>query len=309
MDKGKEYFWQYKDLKKRIEVILKNYRATVDYYYSDLKDSNPNYFKMYNSAKVRFVVFHNNPTWSGVAFYFGANEKPEDEIKEVDLPVDYISSYSNIPGNKIGNLIAKKLHILDSLYKEPIMMPKVNILAFTNDGSLGQSFANEEAKNWKNDSTTSIDDGRINEDQFVAPNIELPASILAYRSLLDNIDNDELSFEVEEAVSCYKHKEYLACALVLSRALEWSCKLLLDTEDPEIYSGLPAGSRSLNSLANQLESHRLIDSYEHNQLKASIDYRNSIAHATPITQIRNIIQHIFEGIHLIVQKIIDSRND
>ena len=73
--------------------------------------------------------------------------------------------------------------------------------------------------------------------------------------------------------------------------------------------GLAAGRRSLNSLANQLESHRLIDSYEHNQLKASIDYRNSIAHATPITQIRNIIQHIFEGIHLIVQKIIDSRND
>lgn len=186
------------------------------------------------------------------------------------------------------------------------MMPKVNILAFTNDGSLGQSFANEEAKKWKNDSITSIDDGRINEG---LPNIELPASISAYRSLLDNIDNAELSFEVEEAVSCYKSKEYLACALVLSRALEWSCKLLLDTEDPEIYSGLPAGSRSLNSLANRLESHHLIDSYEHNQLKASIDYRNSIAHATPITQIRNIVQHIFEGIHLIVQKIIDSRND
>ena len=155
MDKVKEYFWQYKDLKKRIEVILKNYRATVDYYYSDLKDSNPDYFKMYNSAKVGFVAFHNNPTWSGVAFYFGANEKSEDEIKEVDLPVDYISSYSNIPDDKIGSLIAKKLHILDILYKEPIMMPKVNILAFTNDGSLGQSFANEEAKKWKNDSTTS----------------------------------------------------------------------------------------------------------------------------------------------------------
>ena len=262
MDKVKEYFWQYKDLKKRIEVILKNYRATVDYYYSDLKDSNPDYFKMYNSAKVRFVAFHNNPTWSGVAFYFGANEKSEDEIKEVDLPVDYISSYSNIPDDKIGSLIAKKLHILDILYKEPIMMPKVNILAFTNDGSLGQSFANEEAKKWKNDSITSIDDGRINEG---LPNIELPASISAYRSLLDNIDNAELSFEVEEAVSCYKSKEYLACALVLSRALEWSCKLLLDTEDPEIYSGLPAGSRSLNSLANRLESHHLIDSYEHNQ--------------------------------------------
>ncbi|MEK1356145.1 hypothetical protein HCY81_01770 [Limosilactobacillus fermentum] len=136
MDKVKEYFWQYKDLKKRIEVILKNYRATVDYYYSDLKDSNPDYFKMYNSAKVWFVAFHNNPTWSGVAFYFGANEKSEDEIKEVDLPVDYISSYSNIPDDKIGSLIAKKLHILDILYKEPIMMPKVNILAFTNDGLL-----------------------------------------------------------------------------------------------------------------------------------------------------------------------------
>ena len=33
MDEDKEYFWQYKDLKKRIAVILSDYRKNVDYYY------------------------------------------------------------------------------------------------------------------------------------------------------------------------------------------------------------------------------------------------------------------------------------
>nr|DAO41541.1 MAG TPA: hypothetical protein [Caudoviricetes sp.] len=309
MDNDKEYFWQYKDLKKRIKIILKNYRESIDYYYSDLKDANPDYFKMYDSAKVKFVVFHGNPNWSGVAFYFGANNKDTDEIEEISLSTDFVNSYSNIPDDKLGNLIAKKLNFLDDLYKEPIMMPHVNILAFTNDGLLGQSFASEEAQKWKDDSSTTIGSSQLHKATSNVPTIELPASLSAYRSLLDNIDDEELSYEISEAVSCYKNEEYLASALVLSRALEWSCKLLLDTADPEIYSNLPASNRSLNSLANQLESHQLINSYEHNQLKASIDYRNSIAHATPITQIRNIVQHIFEGISLIIQKIIDSRNN
>lgn len=309
MDNDKEYFWQYKDLKKRIEAILKNYRASIDYYYSDLKDANPDYFKMYDSARVKFAVFQGNPTWSGVAFYFGANDKNKDDIEEISLPDDFVSSYSNIPDSKLGNLIAKKLNFLGNLYKEPIMMPHINVLTFTNDGLLGQSFASEEAEKWKNNSTTAIDNNQLREELLSVPSIELPASISAYRSLLDNIDDSELSFEIKEAVSCYKNKEYLASALVLSRALEWSCKLLLDTANSELYSSLPTSGRSLNALANQLESHHLINSYEHNQLKASIDYRNSIAHATPVTQIRNIIQHIFEGINLIIQKTIDSRNN
>lgn len=43
MDKEKDYFWQYADIKKRIKVILSDYRKTVDYYYTDLRISNPEY--------------------------------------------------------------------------------------------------------------------------------------------------------------------------------------------------------------------------------------------------------------------------
>lgn len=300
----KEYFWQYADLKKRIEEILKDYRKNVDYFFSDLYDSNPDYFPIYKSAKVLYLEFKNDPTTSGVAFYCGPGESNKDIIKKINISQEFIETHTNRTSQELVRTIAKKAKIdLHSLYKEPILMPRIGEPSFHNDRGIGESFASGDAKIWKDDTEKFISNAYPDRD------FGLPSSIKKYSSLTEAINDKEITFEIKEAFSCYQHKEYLACAMVLCRALEWSCKLLLDTCDPTIYSSLSIQDRTLNTLANKLESNNLINSYEHAQLKASIDYRNSIAHATPITQIKSNIQHIFSGIKLISQKIIEAVNN
>lgn len=304
MDNDKEYFWQYKDMVKRIKTILTDYRANVDYFYSDLYDSNPDYFPIYKSAKVLYLPFENNPVNSGVAFYCGPSADSKDHIDRLNISQEFIETQTNRSDQEIIRVIADKAGInIHSLYKEPIIMPKLGQFSYFNDKGIGYSFASGDANIWNDDTEAFI------SSMYPKRKLKLPSSISNYRPLIEAVDDDEFSFEIHEAFSCFNHKEYLACAMVLCRALELSCKLLLDTADPEIYSQLSTNDRSLNSLANKLESNNLINSYEHCQLKAAIDYRNSIAHATPITEIRNIIQQIFNGIRLIAQKLIDSEND
>lgn len=304
MNNDKEYFWQYKDLKKRIETILKDYRDNVDYFFSDLYDSNPEYFPLYESAKVLYLPFEKDPTSSGVAFYCGPGVNGKDVIQKINLSQEFIQTHTNRSSQDLVSIIAEKAKIdLRSLYKEPILMPKMGELSFHNDKGIGSSFASSDAKQWKDDTEKLISYAYPKRD------FELPSSISKYQTLIDTINDDEFSFEIKEAFHCFQHREYLACALVLGHTLEYSCKLLLDEVDPQIYVSIPTINRTLNPLANKLESKQLISDFEHNQLKAAIDYRNSIAHSSSITETRNAIQRIFEGIKLIAQKIENLRNN
>lgn len=304
MDKSKEYFWQYKDLKKRIEVILSDYRKNVDYYYSDLYVSSPDYFPIYKSAKVEYVYLPNNPTWSGIAYYIGENGNSSvDSIDELKLPKDYVQTYTNITDEKLGELVAEYFDI-GKLYKGPILMPNINVLTFTNDGSLGSSFASEDAERWTKDSKRPISFA-TNKHQ----NIPIPSSIKAYRSLIESITDEEFGSEIKEAYSCYNNKEFLACSLVLSRALECICILLLNTKNKEIYLRMNANQRTLNGLGNALFKNQLISDYELYKLKASINYRNSVNHETSGTEFYQAINHIFDGIRLIANKILNSSDN
>lgn len=304
MDDDKEYRWQYKDLGKRIKEILKDYRANVDYFYSDLYDSNPDYFPIYKSAKVLYLPFKNDPSTSGVAFYCGAGSNGDDEIEEINIPQRFIETHTNRSSQDLIRIIAEKAGInIHDLYKAPVLMPKLGQLSYENDKGMGYSFASGDAKEWNDDAERFI------SYAYPKKNLKLPSSISKYHTLIDAINDKELSFEIEEAFNCFKHEEYLACALVLGRALEYTCKLLLDQADSKIYASIPTANRTLNTLANKLESENLIDSFEHNALKAAILYRNSIAHATPVTKIKNVIQQIFAGIKLLAQKIKDIRNN
>lgn len=304
MDDDKEYLWQYKDLGKRIKEILKDYRANVDYFYSDLYDSNPDYFPIYKSAKVLYLPFKNDPSTSGVAFYCGAGSNGDDEIEEINIPQRFIETHTNRSSQDLIRIIAEKAGInIHDLYKAPVLMPKLGQLSYENDKGMGYSFASGDAKEWNDDTEKFI------SYAYPKKNLKLPSSISKYHTLIDAVNDKEFSFEIEEAFNCFKHEEYLACAMVLCRSLELACKLLLDSFDPEIYINLPANSRTLNPLANKLEANHLINNYEHNLLKAAIDYRNSVAHATPITEVRNSVQQIFNGIRLIAQKLIDFKNN
>lgn len=303
VDNDKEYFWQYKDLEKRIEKILKDYRKTVDYYYSDVNVSNPEYFPIYHSAKVNYVELSNNPSWSGIAFYLGPNnDSNNDSIVKLSLPKNYVQTHTNVSDNELGQLVAKHFNIKE-LYKDPILMPKINVLAFTNDSSLGESFASEDAERWVKDSKTKI---AFHDNKH--QNIPIPSSIKAYRSLTESISNDEFVSEINEAYSCYRNKELLACSLVLTRALECISILLLNSKDPAIYLNMKPSQQTLSGIGNALFKHQLINSYELNKLKASINYRNSVNHQTKITEIRQVINHIFDGIRLIADKILNSSN-
>lgn len=303
MDDDKEYFWQYKDLGKRIKEILKDYRANVDYFYSDLYDSNPDYFPIYKSAKVLYLPFKNDPSMSGVAFYCGTGSNGNDEIKKIDIPQEFIETHTNRSSQDLVRIIAKKAGInIHDLYKAPVLMPKLGQLSYENDKGMGYSFASGDAKEWNDDTEKFI------SYAYPKKKLKLPPSISKYHTLIDTINDKEFSFEIKEAFNCFKHEEYLACALVLGRTLEYTCKLLLDQADPEIYASIPITNRTLNPLANKLESKELINNFEHNSLKAAIAYRNSIAHATPVTKMRNVIQQIFAGIELLAQKIENFKN-
>ena len=266
--------------------------------------SNPEYFPIYKTAWVKYVELPDDPSNSGIAFYLGSSKTESDLIEKISLPNDFVQTYSNKTTQDLVRKITEKVKIdLSSLYKEPILMPHINQLSFHYDAGIGSSFASDDAKRWNDDTEKLI------ENAYPQKDFPLPASISAYKSLTDQISDDEFNFEIKEAFECYKNKNYLACAMVLCRALEWSCKLLLDEADSNIYTSLSTNSRTLNVLANKLEEQGLINSFEHNQLKAAIDYRNSIAHATPITQVRNCIQRIFEGIRLISEKIVNLHNN
>lgn len=251
-----------------------------------------------------YVELPDNPTWSGIAYYIGPNKKENsDSIIQLKLPQNYVQTHTNVKDIELGKLIAKYFKLND-LYKDPVLMPKINVLAFTNDGSMGASMASEDARQWVKDSSTNISFNNTDHQ-----NTPVPASITAYRTLTESIKDKEFVSEIQEAFSCYFHEEFLACALVLSRSLECICILLLNTKDENIYLNMDIGQQTLNGLINALFRNNLIDGYERSILKAAASYRNSVNHQTPVTEFHKVINNIFDGIRLVANKILNSHNN
>lgn len=289
MEDSKQFLWRYYDIEKRMEEIHKKYKELVDIFFGDVIDKNIGYFPYYDGFSYSYadldisiyrglIYIHDNHVG------MKPNKIPitkEDVIKRTDRSFEKLSIY------------IKESYINDPIIFEFQMLNLSDLANAHSDDAIAHYFFETHADIYSIDRKTSIE---RNIDLLPESANNLPASLRKYTSLLETINDKDFKDHINEAYDCFMSNKRLATSLLLGRALELMCRLILNKYDKSIIKKLPDPKRTLGNLINQLEKNDLIDEYTKHSIKAAAEHRNSIMHSIKIEEYNSIIQTLFDVI-------------
>ncbi len=289
MEESKIYLWRYYDIEQRMNEIHKKYKELVDVFFGDIVNKNGGYFPYYNGFQYSYADLDIS-FYRGLIYIHGSSNgmspiklplTRENVIKRTERSFDELNEY--IKNNFIKNLVVfefQMLHVSD-------------LANAHSDDAIAHYLFETHADKYSTDRNTSI--GRaVNLLPESANN--LPASLKKYTKLLENVDDEEFKNHILEAYECYISDKKLATSLLLGRALELMCRLILNKYDKKIIKEIPDNKRSIGNFLNKMEYYELIEEHLKHSVKAASEHRNSIMHSIKIEEYNSIIQTLFDEI-------------
>lgn len=289
MEESKIYLWRYYDIEQRMNEIHKKYKELVDVFFGDIVNKNGGYFPYYNGFQYSYADLDIS-FYRGLIYIHGSSNgmspiklplTRENVIKRTERSFDELNEY--IKNNFIKNLVVfefQMLHVSD-------------LANAHSDDAIAHYLFETHADKYSTDRNTSI--GRaVNLLPESANN--LPASLKKYTKLLENVDDEEFKNHILEAYECYISDKKLATSLLLGRALELICRLILNKYDKKIIKEIPDNKRSIGNFLNKMEYYELIEEHLKHSVKAASEHRNSIMHSIKIEEYNSIIQTLFDEI-------------
>lgn len=113
---------------------------------------------------------------------------------------------------------------------------------------------------------------------------------------LKKVNDKDFETHIVEAYDCFMSEKRLATSLLLGRALELMCRLILNKFDKDIIKQTPDYKRNIRTFLNEMENNDLIEEHLKHSVKAAIEHRNSIMHGIKIEEYNSIIQTLFDEI-------------
>lgn len=289
MNREKQYLWRYIDIEKRMNEIHRKYKELVDTFFADYLDRNTNYFPFYNGIYYSYIGLKGS-IFKGIIYIHSSNEGMK--ANKVDLEPGEILKRTNRNVDEVENFVLKYFNLPDSIFKFQ-MLSVGDLASFNSDDAIASYWFDTHTRKVTKDVNESIVDS---EDLLFKYSNDLPASLRKYTSLLDKVDDEDFKAHIKEAYECFISDKKLATSLLLGRALELMCRLILNAKDRDIIKNIPSHKRTINNLLNSMVDNDVIEEQLLHSVKGAAEHRNAIMHSIKISEYNSIIQILFDEI-------------
>lgn len=119
-------------------------------------------------------------------------------------------------------------------------------------------------------------------------------TILDFEEIIQRVNDDDFSYQINEAIAAYDNSLFLACASTLGVAVETLCLALLDKHGIEYESEDPT---MIGRLTNILKTNNIIDRRMKNRLMQAYSTRNMVSHSNKGYVVSNDCHSLFATIH------------
>jgi uncharacterized protein YutE (UPF0331/DUF86 family) len=285
----KEYFWRYTDIENRMNEIHRKYKELVDTFFADYLERHPYYFPFYNGINYSYVDLEGS-IFKGIVYIHSSCAKMQ--ANKIELKPDEILKRTNRNANEVERYVLENYNLSKSICTFQ-MLSVGDLASFNSDDAMALNWFNDHAKKVTNDANKPIIES---ENLLFKYSSDLPASLRKYTTLLEKVDDEDFKAHIKEAYECFMSEKKLATSLLLGRALELMCRLILNMENKNLIKEIPSYNRSLGKLIDKLESNNIIDEQLMHSVKSAAEHRNSVMHSIKITEYNSIIQTLFDEI-------------
>ena len=162
---------------------------------------------------------------------------------------------------------------------------------FKNNGKREAKKQYQSIKDNKNELIKNNDKPKIN-----------PFSFLDFDSLIEKVEDDDFSYQMNEAKYCYEHQLYLAACCTFSVCLETVLMQILEKHNLKVNED----STMLNKIGDTLRENKIISKRANNRLLITYSVRNSTSHTNKNKVIQNDCEWILKTIEFFVDEYLND---
>lgn len=288
-------------IKKYAYKFIEKYQITANNLYNGLLKTHPEALRLYNQdhVKLYYIELNNNYFEFNKYLIFTYKKDANMDLDILDLTDDKFYKYDTLYFEKKENDIL--LEALDGVSIKDIVT-SVSVSELT----LKFATENDFPTIINNVKSTLVEEAKDFElhnnypQNYYAKNAARYAySELDLIPILEKVEDNDFSYQIDQAIAAYDNSLYLASCATLGVCLETICKLLLKNNGVKIKD---SDSTLLSTLNDKLRENKLI-SYK---LKGRIDVcykvRNLAAHTSPGKVVKSDCHFILNTISEIVEE-------
>lgn len=162
---------------------------------------------------------------------------------------------------------------------------------FKNDGKKEVKKQYQSIKDNKNELIKNNDKPKIN-----------PFSFLDFDSLIEKVNDEDFSYQMNEAKICYENQLYLAACCTFSVCLETVLMQILGKHNLKVNEN----STMLNKIGETLREKEIISKRANNRLLTTYSVRNSTSHTNKNKVIQNDCEWILKTIEFFVDEYLND---
>ncbi|UZD52642.1 hypothetical protein [Bacillus halotolerans] len=283
------------NVKTFVNNIISIYNQIIDTLYRPAYSTNPEAFRLKNSSNIKIYLIKLAPLLGvnkELQLYLVHEKDANLEYQIIDLTDEKLyEDYSKY--GTIQNFIKQKIIIKKGIFEESEIIHTHNI-----------SFLKEELN------TLSIDEfkeyiynekwhkifydrmldlvGR--EGQSYVEHVNHPASyyakdatkysysLLDLKAIIDTVNDEDFSYQMDQAIAAYENSLYLASCATLGVCLETLCKLLLQKKGEKVKD---SDATMLDKLGQRLREKKIINYKLNSRIDVCYKVRNLSSHTSP----------------------------
>ncbi len=278
------------------------YKETADTLYANLLKTNPEALRLYSKDNVQiYYIDLNNRFFPSLNQHIAFVYKPDAkmDIKILDLTAESYYEYDTPSFQK--SEIDILLEVVDELSIKDIV-ETINVNEATFSLARDNEFLSiehsvervlvEEARNFHTHNNYPQDYYAKNAARYTYSELDL-------NPIIDKVNDEDFSYQIDQAIAAYDHSLYLASCATLGVCLETVCKILLVKNGVKMKD---SDSTLLDTLTAKLRENRLISFKMKGRIDVCYKVRNLAAHTSPGKIVKSDCHFILNTISEIVEE-------
>lgn len=291
-----------------LKDILKVYRDNAEKFFSTHIMTNPEAFPMLKSEhiilySVKFdeEYFKNCFIDIFIVKHKNGNQKFIEHIITDKCYYSKFDPLKNSNKNKI-NILSHFLNIDPRDVIQTINMDQMTYRSFMKYDKeilrIQHANINDETMRWLREEAISYQKHVNQPMEYYAKNASrFSYSLLDLTPILEKINDEDFSYQMDQAIAAYDNSLYLASCATLGVALETLCKLLLIKEGVKVKD---SDGTMLDKLGERLKEKGIISYKFKHRIDVCYKVRNIASHTSPGKVVQNDCHFILNTIHEIV---------
>jgi hypothetical protein len=278
--------------------ILDIYKENAMKIFRMAVETNPEAFPLLERKNIAIysVTFNRNYFPNDVTQVFFVHEK-NAQLKFIELEITDDEYYENYFA-KEEDVLAMYLNIDRNNIIQNFSMRDVHLEYIPDRMDTFKEIYLNATKSWLQKSARSFQEHIKKPVSYYAKNAsKYSYSLLDLQPLIEKVNDEDFSYQLEEAIAAYDNSLYLASCATLGVCLETLCKILLKKNKVKIKD---SDGTMLDKLAEMLRSHQIISYKFSSRINVCYKVRNMASHTSPGKVVQNDCHFIINTLHEII---------